>query len=110
MRFSGRRLNLLRETLRLSMARHVIDDQGDHEAVGVAGLEKPYLLVDVMAFRGDGGADNNKSCGGVERYPCLLGQRMPRGKLVPIATGLATYGSSAQLVALKHFQRFIFLN
>jgi len=69
----------------LSVARHVIDDQWDHKAVGVAGLEKTYLLVDVVALRGVGGADDDERCRGVERYPRLVGQRMPRGKLVPIA-------------------------
>jgi hypothetical protein len=41
------------------MARYVVDDKGDHKAVGMAGFEKANLLVDVVAFRGLGGADND---------------------------------------------------
>jgi hypothetical protein len=48
------------------MARYVVDDQWDHKAVGMAGFENAYLLVDVVAFRGLGGADNDERCGGVE--------------------------------------------
>jgi hypothetical protein len=43
------------------MARHVVDDQWDDEAIGVAGLEKAYLLVDVFALRSAGGTDNDEA-------------------------------------------------